>query len=220
MEKVYTGNRLADGNKVVPPEITLKSDHMIIKEAGINGRLIKVAYEDIVEIETNTPLIGFSSITLGYTGAKVTVKTTFSKKEISNDVGDVQINGLSKSDVTMIKTIIENEGFDDEDDDDEDDLETPETDNAPDFSQPEPQTFAAPAQPAPQTESAGSSLEGMYDPHLERLITAALADGELSEKKKQILFKNAEAKGIDLDEFEMILEARLYERKEKMKKEK
>lgn len=51
----------------------------------------------------------------------------------------------------------------------------------------------------------------MYDERIERLINAALADGELTEKEKQILFKNAQAEGIDLDEFEMVLESRLYE---------
>jgi len=35
----------------------------------------------------------------------------------------------------------------------------------------------------------------------------ALMDGELTEKEKQVLFKNAEALGIDLDAFEMVLEA-------------
>lgn len=53
----------------------------------------------------------------------------------------------------------------------------------------------------------------MYDERIESLIKAALADGELTEKEKQILFKNAEAQGIDLDEFEMILDARLVEQK-------
>lgn len=53
----------------------------------------------------------------------------------------------------------------------------------------------------------------MYNEKIEALIKAALADGELTEKEKQILFKRAEAEGIDLDEFEMVLDARLYERK-------
>lgn len=55
----------------------------------------------------------------------------------------------------------------------------------------------------------------MYNEKLEALITAALADGVLTEKEKQILFKKAEAMGIDLDEFEMVLDARLVELKEK-----
>lgn len=45
---------------------------------------------------------------------------------------------------------------------------------------------------------------------MEQLISAALADGVLTEKEKQILFKKAESLGIDLDEFEMVLDARLY----------
>ena len=54
--------------------------------------------------------------------------------------------------------------------------------------------------------------EDLYDPRMEKLIHAALADGVLTEKEKQVLFKKAEAMGIDLDEFEMVLDARLYEK--------
>jgi hypothetical protein len=52
----------------------------------------------------------------------------------------------------------------------------------------------------------------MYNEQIENLINLALADGELTEKEKQILFKKAEAAGIDLDEFEMVLEAKLFEK--------
>ena len=55
----------------------------------------------------------------------------------------------------------------------------------------------------------------MYNEQIENLINLALADGELTEKEKQILFKKAEAAGVDLDEFEMVLDARLYERQQK-----
>ncbi len=55
----------------------------------------------------------------------------------------------------------------------------------------------------------------MYNEKIEMLINAALADGELTEKEKQILFKKAEAEGIDLDEFEMVLDARLVELKKR-----
>lgn len=62
-----------------------------------------------------------------------------------------------------------------------------------------------------QQQPAKSSGEGLYNPQLEKLIDLALADGELTEKEKQVLFKKAEAMGVDLDEFEMVLDARLYE---------
>jgi len=49
----------------------------------------------------------------------------------------------------------------------------------------------------------------MYSEELEMLIDAALMDGELTEKEKQILFKKAQNFGIDLDEFNMVIEGRL-----------
>lgn len=69
--------------------------------------------------------------------------------------------------------------------------------------------------PTPQS-SPSSNTDGIYGNYIEHLIDMALADGELSEKEKQILFKKVEAVGIDLDEFEMVLDARLYEKQKAM----
>lgn len=57
----------------------------------------------------------------------------------------------------------------------------------------------------------------MYNEQIENLINLALADGELTEKEKQILFKKAEIEGIDLDEFEMVLDAKLFEKQQTIK---
>lgn len=57
----------------------------------------------------------------------------------------------------------------------------------------------------------------LYSKKMEALIEAALEDGLLTEKEKQILFKKAEAEGIDLDEFEMVLDARLLKLKKAQK---
>ena len=51
----------------------------------------------------------------------------------------------------------------------------------------------------------------MYNEQIEALISAALTDGKLTEKEKQVLMKRAKAQGIDLDEFKMVLSARLFE---------
>ena len=59
----------------------------------------------------------------------------------------------------------------------------------------------------------------MYNEKIEALIKAALADGVVTEKEKQVLFKRAEAEGVDLDEFEMVLDARLVELKKEGKKQ-
>lgn len=70
-----------------------------------------------------------------------------------------------------------------------------------------------------QMKQATESLSGLYNPQLEKLIDIAFADGVLTEKEKQILFKKAQAMGIDLDEFEMVLDAKLVilQNKEKEK---
>jgi len=56
----------------------------------------------------------------------------------------------------------------------------------------------------------------MYNEKLEKLIELALLDGEITQKEKQVLFKKAQALSVDLDEFEMVLDAKLYEKKQKM----
>ena len=53
----------------------------------------------------------------------------------------------------------------------------------------------------------------MLTPELEQLIQYALEDGVLTPKERAVLMKKAEAAGADLDEFEMILEAKLHEAK-------
>ena len=82
---------------------------------------------------------------------------------------------------------------------------------------PQPQMPPAPqpmTPPAPQPQANNGQI---YNSMLENLINAALADGELTEKEKQILFKKAQMSGIDLDEFEMVLEAKLYEKQQEMR---
>lgn len=62
---------------------------------------------------------------------------------------------------------------------------------------------------AQQPSQSNDNNDGVYSTKLEQLISLALSDGELTEKEKQVLFKKAEAEGIDLDEFEMVLDAKL-----------
>lgn len=54
----------------------------------------------------------------------------------------------------------------------------------------------------------------MYSKELESLIDFALIDGDISEKERQILLEKALSLGVNLDEFEMVLEAKLFEKKQ------
>ena len=53
-------------------------------------------------------------------------------------------------------------------------------------------------------------MEKRYNEELEQLIEIALTDGILTDKKKDVIFKKAQALGVDIDELEMVLEARVY----------
>ena len=73
-------------------------------------------------------------------------------------------------------------------------------------------TPAKTATPAPK--AADNTM--MYDPQLEKLMEMAIADGEVTDKERQVLLRKAESLGVDLDEFEMVLEVRLAEQQKKL----
>lgn len=58
-------------------------------------------------------------------------------------------------------------------------------------------------------KAANSGKSASID--LEKLIQAALADGEVTEKERSILVKKVKEAGGDVDEFEMLLDARIFE---------
>ena len=57
------------------------------------------------------------------------------------------------------------------------------------------------------------------NPIIEKLIEMALMDGEITAKEKKILIKKAENFRVDLDEFEMVLDARLYQKRKQISNE-
>lgn len=69
---------------------------------------------------------------------------------------------------------------------------------------------AAPAATPPVGNSNGFSEK------LNALIASAVADGEISDLERQVLIRNAQAEGVAMDEFVMVLEARLYERRQEL----
>jgi hypothetical protein len=54
------------------------------------------------------------------------------------------------------------------------------------------------------------NMEKRYNEELEQLIEIALTDGVLTDKKKEVIFKKAQTLGVDIDELEMVLDARVY----------
>lgn len=60
----------------------------------------------------------------------------------------------------------------------------------------------------------------MYDKKIEKLIEISLKDGKINQKEKDVLLKKAKEFDIDPHEFEIVLESRLLEKQEQLKKEK
>ena len=52
----------------------------------------------------------------------------------------------------------------------------------------------------------------MYQEEIEKLIKYALVDGHISKKERDVLINKALKLGIDQEEFEMVLDARIYEK--------
>lgn len=67
---------------------------------------------------------------------------------------------------------------------------------------------------APKTDNAKEPAKGAAI-DLEKLIKAALADGVVTDKERAILIKKVKETGGDTDEFEMLLDARIYEAQQK-----
>jgi len=59
------------------------------------------------------------------------------------------------------------------------------------------------------SKSAHLTKTSLNNPELNQLIDLTLSDGVLTEKEKQVLFKKAQGLGVDLDEFEVVLDSKL-----------
>ncbi|MCM1293724.1 MAG: DUF4339 domain-containing protein [Bacteroides sp.] len=83
-----------------------------------------------------------------------------------------------------------------------------------------PEPFA-PAVPGSVPSVPGTSNTGRdgLSAKMNSLIDAAVADGEITDLERQVLIRNAQAEGVAMDEFVVILEARLFEQRRRMQAE-
>ena len=63
------------------------------------------------------------------------------------------------------------------------------------------------------SREASTDYDAVFSPRLNALINAALQDGVLTDKERSIILKRAKVEGEDVDEVEMIINARLAEMK-------
>jgi hypothetical protein len=88
----FKASRLSDGNNVFPDEISIDDNSVTIKSPKLFGGVSKSFPVGQITVSINTPLIGFSDITLFSQGARMSV------------------HGFSSGEAKKIRTLIEN-GF-------------------------------------------------------------------------------------------------------------
>lgn len=87
----FTASRLSAGNKIFPSEIYLELTGITIKVPGLfSGETKQFDFNHIASVEIDTPLIGYSSITIFAGGTMMSA------------------NGFTKAEVKQIKEGIEN----------------------------------------------------------------------------------------------------------------
>ncbi|MGV1011927.1 MAG: SHOCT domain-containing protein [Flavobacterium sp.] len=78
----FTASRLSTGNKIFPTEIYLESTGITIKIPGLfKGETKQFDFNHIASVEIDTPLVGFSSISI-YAGGTQMTASGFTKAEV------------------------------------------------------------------------------------------------------------------------------------------
>jgi hypothetical protein len=78
----FTASRLSSGNKIFPAEIYLESTGITIKIPGLfSGETKHFDFNHIASVEIDTPLIGYSSITI-FAGGTMMAANGFTKAEV------------------------------------------------------------------------------------------------------------------------------------------
>ena len=225
----YVASRLSDGNKLFPPHIVVEINGLKVKIPGFwKGKEIFISYDEIASVSVNSRLIGFSTLRFYTRGTEVVVHG-FTKSQVEDIKRDIESgqSGYFKRNKThsYSKEDYDEDEYDEkeDEDEDEDEYDDEEDEDEDEYDEEEDEEYddrkSNRSRSLPSTlaqQSAANSNDGsFYDPKLEKLIDFALADGELTEKERQVLYAKAMSMGIDLDEFEMVLEAKLYEKKNK-----
>jgi len=78
----FTASRLSAGNKIFPTEIHLESTGITIKIPGLfKGETKQFDFNHIASVEIDTPLVGFSTISIFAGGTQMTA-SGFTKAEV------------------------------------------------------------------------------------------------------------------------------------------
>ena len=138
------------------------------------------------------------------------------KSELPEDelIEDLEDDNLEEEDEDLLE---EDDCDDEEVEEDLDDEEEEEVDDEEDIDEEDESDSLESSSNAPSIEPITDSVkeesvtDGLFSDKINKLISVALVDGKLTNAERKVLKKKAEAEGIDADEFDMVLDAKLYE---------
>ena len=88
--KSYTASRLSEGNKTFPIKILIDERGVTLKHPGVfSGQEKTIPFSRVSSVDTDCPLVGFSTISIQTTGE-----------------GKIEAHGFTKSEVTEMKEMI------------------------------------------------------------------------------------------------------------------
>jgi hypothetical protein len=91
----FTASRLSEGNKIFPSEIFLESTGITIRIPGLfSGETKQFDYGHIASVEIDTPLIGYSTITIFAGGTKMSAHG-FTKAEAKQIKDGIETGKIS-----------------------------------------------------------------------------------------------------------------------------
>lgn len=81
--KKFIASRLTKGNVVFPAEITITSESVsLLNPSILSGKEKTIPYARISSVDINSPLIGFSTITIETTGEGKIISNGFLRDEV------------------------------------------------------------------------------------------------------------------------------------------
>ena len=141
------------------------------------------------------------------------------KSELPEDelIEDLEDDNLEEDDEDLLE---EDDCDDEEEEEEEEDLDEDfeeEVDDEVDIDEEDESDSSESSSNAPSIEPITDSvkeesvIDGLFSEKINKLISVALIDGKITNAERKVLRKKAEAEGIDADEFDMVLDAKLYE---------
>ncbi len=102
----FVASRLSSGNKIFPAEIYVEPTGITIRIPGLfSGETKQFDYHHIASVEIDTPLVGFSSITI-FAGGTMMAANGFTKTEVKQIKEEIERGKLNARSAVQSEPVV------------------------------------------------------------------------------------------------------------------